>query len=66
VGANWQILILDLKFSGVLVFFLYYCLFLCFKKILKKIKYFYFILLQINIFLTFSNHFDELISKIIF
>jgi hypothetical protein len=43
------------------------CLFLCFKNIFKKIKIFYFFsLLQINIFLVFLDHFDTLITKIIF
>jgi hypothetical protein len=36
------------------------------KMFLKKIKIFYFILLQINIFLVFLYYFDMLISKIIF
>jgi hypothetical protein len=35
------------------------------KMFLKKIKFFYFFLLQINIFLVFSNYFDMLILKII-
>jgi len=40
---------------------------LYFKSILKKFKFFlFFYLLQINIFLVFSNHFDVLMSKIIF
>jgi hypothetical protein len=43
------------------------CLFLCFKNVFEKIKYFlFFSLLQINIFLVFSDHFDVLMSKIIF
>jgi hypothetical protein len=37
------------------------------KAFLKKIKFFiFFSLLQINIFLVFSDHFDMLVSKIIF
>jgi len=37
------------------------------KIFLKKINFFYFFsLLQINIFLVFLDHFDALISKIIF
>jgi hypothetical protein len=43
-------------------------LFLCFKNILKKkLKIFYFFsLLQINMFLIFLNHFDVFMLKIIF
>jgi uncharacterized RDD family membrane protein YckC len=36
------------------------------KMFLKKIEIFLFFLLQINIFLIFSDHFDVLVSKIIF
>jgi len=36
------------------------------KTLLKKIKFFIFFLLQINIFLVFLDHFDVLILKIIF
>jgi hypothetical protein len=43
------------------------CLFLLFKNVFKKFKfYLFFYLLQINIFLVFLDHFDALISKIIF
>jgi len=41
------------------------CLFLCFKNIFEKNLIFLFCsLLQINIFLVFLDHFDELILKI--
>jgi hypothetical protein len=36
------------------------------KSFWKKLKFFYFSLVQINIFLVFLDHFDALISKIIF
>jgi hypothetical protein len=43
------------------------CLFLYLKNIFEKIKIFlFFFLLQFNIFLLFLDHFNKLISKIIF
>ena len=52
------------------IYFLYYYSPICFyisKAFLKKFEIFlFFSLLQINIFLVFSNHFDVLMSKIIF
>jgi len=42
------------------------CLFLCFKNAFEKYKKFYFyFLLQINIYLMFLDYFDVLILKII-
>jgi hypothetical protein len=38
------------------------CLFLRFKSVFEKINFFF----QIKIFLVFLNHFDALISKLIF
>jgi len=43
------------------------CLFLYLKNVFEKIKFFlFFSLLQFNIFLLFLDHFNKLISKIIF
>jgi hypothetical protein len=38
----------------------------CWKALFKKFEFFFFFLLLSNMFLMFSNHFDVLISKIIF
>ena len=46
------------------VFYFIY-IFLYFKSVLKKFKFYLFFLLQINIFFMFLNYFDVLMSKII-
>jgi len=57
-------------FRGEREFYFYHDKSVCFcvsKAFLKKFENFlFFYLLQINMFLVFSNHFDVLMSKIIF
>ena len=56
-----------MQFQTIIIELIHSCSFLHFKNVFLKIKIFlFFYLLQINIFLVFLNHFDVLISKIIF
>jgi len=56
---NWRVLLDEYLFHSPICF--------CVSKaILKNFEIFLFFLLQINIFLVFLDHFDALISKIIF
>jgi hypothetical protein len=68
ISVHYEFFFLKKKFLNI--YFLYYYSPICFyisKAFLKKFEIFlFFSLLQINIFLVFSNHFDVLMSKIIF
>jgi hypothetical protein len=47
------------------IFLIEFCMFLRFKNTFENFEFFFY-LLQIDIFFVFSDHFDMLISKIIF